>query len=302
MKRYINSNYYCKSVFGRKVYKLALSASNSCPNRDGTKGEGGCIFCSLKGSGDFASSFDMSVAKQIEKAKLNLGEKGKGLKYIAYFQSFTGTYGDVSRLEKIYTEAALHPEIVGVSIATRPDCLDKEVIEMLKRLSEITVLWVELGLQTIKEETATYINRCYKTEEYDNAIKKLSKLNVHIITHIILGLPGESKEDMLNTVRYVGNKTSGIKLQLLHVLKNTKLADDYYNRKFETLSLDEYCGLVADCISIIPENVVIHRITGDGPKKDLIAPVWSGDKKKVLNAINSTLETRGIFPACIYTK
>ncbi len=294
MKEYINSNLYCKQVFGCKVYKLALSAAKTCPNRDGLKGTGGCIFCSESGSGDFASNSDSSVKKQILSAKALLGEKGKGCKYIAYFQSFSGTYGDIEELEEVYTEAINEKDIVGISIATRPDCLGKKELSMLKRLSKKTLLWVELGLQTVHKETAEYINRCYELSVYDEAISKLREINCHIITHIILGLPGESREDMLQTVKYVGEKTDGIKLQLLHILKNTKIANDYYSGKFNVLTLNEYCDIIAECIEILPDNIVIHRMTGDGPKKDLIAPLWSGDKKRVLNTLNRVLRENGI--------
>lgn len=292
--KYISANAYCRRVFGEKVYKLALSASDSCPNRDGTVGTGGCIFCSRGGSGDFAAGAALPVAEQIEQAKAILGEKGRGMKYIAYFQSFTGTYGDLSKLEKIYTEAARQPEIVGLSIATRPDCLGDDAMAMLTRLSAQTVLWVELGLQTIHERTARYINRGYPLEVYDEAMEKLSPIGVHRITHVILGLPGESRENMLETVSYVGQRTDGIKLQLLHVLEGTKLAELYRQGEFRTLDREEYCALVADAVKRLPENVVIHRLTGDGAKKDLIAPLWSGDKKRVLAEINRELRRREV--------
>ena len=294
--RYISANTYCRRVFGEKVYKLALSASVSCPNRDGTKGYGGCIFCSRGGSGDFAAPAEASFSAQMENAKKILGAKGNGLKYIAYFQSFTGTYGDLDRLEHIYTQSAEAEGIVGVSIATRPDCLGERELQMLERLSEKTTLWVELGLQTIHERTAEYIRRGYALDCYDKAMEALKELGVHRITHVILGLPGESREEMLQTVRYVGQRTDGIKLQLLHVLEGTDLAEDYRAGKFETLGMDEYCELVAEAVSLLPENVVIHRLTGDGAKKDLIAPLWSGDKKRVLNRLNAALRARGISP------
>ena len=292
--RYISANVYCRRVFGEKVYKLALSASDSCPNRDGTKGSGGCIFCSRGGSGDFAASAALPISEQITQAKAILDEKGRGMKYIAYFQSFTGTYGDMAKLEKIYSEAARMRDIVGVSIATRPDCLEDNAMAMLERLSEHTTLWVELGLQTIHERTAAYINRGYALDIYDEAIEKLSKIDVHRITHLIFGLPGESRDDMLETAAYVGRRTDGIKLQLLHVLEGTKLAELYRQGTFRTLEQDEYCALVADAVKLLPENVVIHRMTGDGAKKDLIAPLWSGDKKRVLADINRELRRRGI--------
>ena len=294
--RYISANTYCRRVFGEKVYKLALSASESCPNRDGTKGYGGCIFCSRGGSGDFAAPAGGSLDAQIENARKILGVKGKGLKYIAYFQSFTGTYGDLDALERIYTQSAEAEGIVGVSIATRPDCLGERELSMLERLSRKTTLWVELGLQTIHPGTAEYIRRGYDLACYDKAMEALKELGVHRITHVILGLPGESREEMMQTVRYVGERTDGVKLQLLHVLEGTDLAADYRAGKFETLGMDEYCELVAEAVSLLPEDVVIHRLTGDGAKKDLIAPLWSGDKKRVLNRLNAALRARGISP------
>jgi len=296
VKYYRTANSYCREVFGSKVYKLALSASVSCPNRDGTVGCGGCSFCSAGGSGDFAASAALPVEEQIVQARAILGGKGKGLPNIAYFQSFTGTHGDLKRLAEIYTRAAAQPGIVGLSIATRPDCLGPDALEMLRRLSERTVLWVELGLQTIHEYTAKRINRCYPLSVYESAVDALEKLNVHIITHVILGLPGESPEDMLQTVAYVGRKSPGIKLQLLHVLRGTAMAESYARGEFEVLSLAEYCDITADALELLPESTVVHRITGDGAKRDLIAPLWSGDKKRVLAELSRVLRTRGIFP------
>ena len=296
-KEYLSMNVYCRRVFGRKVYKLALSAATTCPNRDGTVGVGGCTFCSTGGSGDFAAMASLPVTQQIEEAKKHLGAKGQGLKYIAYFQSFTGTYGDLEHLEQIYTQAADLPEIVGLSVATRPDCLGPKALDMLGRLSARKPLWVEVGLQTVREETATRCNRCYSLPVYEQAMKDLEALGVHRITHVILGLPGESREDMLNTVRYVGELTDGIKLQLLHVLRGTALAESHKSGEFEVMQPEEYCRLVADAIEILPEHIVIHRLTGDGPKKDLIAPLWSADKKRVLADLNSVLRQRGISTA-----
>jgi len=239
MKRFLSTSGYLKSVFGQKIYKLSLSAANTCPNRDGTVGTGGCIFCSMGGSGDFATPYNMPINEQIENAKARLGDKGADVQYIAYFQSFTGTYGDLEYLEKIYTYTANRPDITALSIATRPDCLGDAVIEMLKRLSKIKPLWVELGLQTVNEDTARYINRGYALSMYDKAIERLKGLNVHIITHIILGLPGETKADMLKSVMYIGQKSDGVKLQLLHVLKGTALQKEYEKGTFNTLSKEE---------------------------------------------------------------
>lgn len=294
---YLTANVYCRRIFGDKVYKLALSAATGCPNRDGTVGAGGCAFCSVGGSGDFAASAVLSVSRQIQEAKRILGAKGEGLKYIAYFQSYTGTYGDLVLLERIYTEAVEHPDIVGLSIATRPDCLGRDVLAMLERLVAKKPLWVELGLQTSNEETAKCINRGYPLSVYEKAMADLAALNVHRITHVILGLPKESRESMLTTVKYAGQFTDGVKLQLLHVLERTALAESYRRGEFRTLEPDEYYELVADALELLPENVVIHRFTGDGAKRDLIAPKWSGDKKRVLADINRVLRAREIQPA-----
>lgn len=293
---YLTANFYCRRLFGGKVYKLALSAASTCPNRDGTVGVGGCVFCSEGGSGDFAASAALPVSQQIEDAKRILGAKGEGLRYIAYFQSYTGTYGDLVRLERIYTEAAEHPDIVGLSIATRPDCLGRDSLAMLKRLASKKPLWVELGLQTANEETAKRINRGYPLAVYEKAMADLAELNVHRITHVILGFPGETRTDMLASVKYAGQLTDGIKLQLLHVLEGTALAESYHRGEFRTLEPDEYYELVADAVELLPENVVVHRLTGDGAKRDLIAPKWSGDKKRVLADLNRVLRAREIQP------
>lgn len=294
---YLTANVYCRRIFGEKVYKLALSASTNCPNRDGTVGVGGCVFCSTGGSGDFAAPAVLPISRQIDQAKRILGTKGEGLKYIAYFQSYTGTYGDLVLLERMYTEAAEHPDIVGLSIATRPDCLGKDALAMLERLAAKKPLWVELGLQTSNEETAKRINRCYPLSVYEKAMADLKALNVHRITHIILGLPNESRADMLQTVKYAGQFTDGVKLQLLHVLEETVLAESYRQGEFQTLEPNEYYELVADALELLPENMVIHRLTGDGAKRNLIAPKWSGDKKRVLADLNQVLRAREIQPA-----
>ena len=293
---YLTANVYCRRLFGGKVYKLALSAATGCPNRDGTAGVGGCVFCSAGGSGDFAASAALPISRQIKEAKRILGTKGEGLKYIAYFQSYTGTYGDLLRLECIYTEAAEHPDVVGLSIATRPDCLGRDALAMLERLATKKPLWVELGLQTSNEETAKRMNRGYPLSVYEKAMADLAVLGVHRITHVILGLPRESRANMLETVKYVGQLTDGIKLQLLHVLEGTALAESYRRGEFRVLEPDEYYQLVADAVELLPENVVIHRLTGDGAKRDLIAPKWSGDKKRVLTNINRVLRAREIQP------
>lgn len=287
--KYTTLNSYLKEKFGCKVYKISLDCGFTCPNRDGTLGYGGCIFCSEGGSGDFAESRTLGVTEQIESGKERVKNKIKSGKYIAYFQAFTNTYADVNTLEKIFSQAINHPDIVALSIATRPDCLEQEKIELLSRLNKIKPIFVELGLQTVNEKTAKYIRRGYTLDVYDDAVKRLHEQGINVVTHIIIGLPYETKEDMLSSVKYVCKVTDGIKLQLLHILKGTDLAKDYFEHKFEVLSLEEYTDIIAECVKIIPENVVIHRLTGDGAKKDLIAPLWSADKKKVLNTINKRL-------------
>lgn len=287
--KYTTLNSYLKEKFGCKVYKISLDCGFTCPNRDGTLGYGGCIFCSEGGSGDFAESRALGVTEQIESGKERVKNKIKSGKYIAYFQAFTNTYADVNTLEKMFSEAINHPDIVALSIATRPDCLEQEKIELLSRLNKIKPIFVELGLQTVNEKTAKYIRRGYTLDVYDDAVERLHEQGINVVTHLIIGLPYETKEDMLSSVKYVCKVTDGIKLQLLHILNGTDLAKDYFEHKFEVLSLEEYTDIISECVKIIPENVVIHRLTGDGAKKDLIAPLWSADKKKVLNTINKRL-------------
>lgn len=288
--KYTTLNNYLKERFGEKVYKIALNGGFTCPNRDGTIDTRGCIFCSKGGSGDFAESPDLTITEQIENGKKRLEKKIKNGKYIAYFQAFTNTYAPVERLRTTYEEAINHPDIVALSIGTRPDCLGDNVLALLDELNEIKPIFVELGLQTINEDTAKYIRRGYTLEVYDKAVADLHKIGINVVTHIILGLPNESKEDMLNSVKYACKVTDGIKLQLLHILKGTDLAKDYEQGKFKALTLEQYTEIIKECVQIIPENVVIHRLTGDGAKKDLIAPLWSADKKTVLNTINRALK------------
>lgn len=288
--KYTTLNNYLKERFGEKVYKIALNGGFTCPNRDGKISTRGCIFCSKGGSGDFAESPDLTITKQIENGKKRLEKKFKNGRYIAYFQAFTNTYAPVEKLRAIYTEAIIHPDIVALSIGTRPDCLGNDVLALLDELNKIKPIFVELGLQTINEDTARYIRRGYTLEVYDKAVADLHKIGINVVTHIILGLPGESKNDMLKSVEYACKVTDGIKLQLLHILKGTDLAKDYEQGKFEVLTLEQYTEIIKECVQIIPENVVIHRLTGDGAKKDLIAPLWSADKKTVLNTINRALK------------
>ena len=297
MTRYFLSD-YLKKTFGCKVYRLSLSAGCTCPNRDGNVGTGGCAFCSAGGSGDFAESFE-DIDLQIQKAKIRVDSKfprsteAKDRKYIAYFQSFTSTYGSPERLRPIFTKAIMRPEIVALSIGTRPDCLPPPIIEMLLELNKIKPVWVELGLQTIHEISAEKMNRCYSLECFEKAYSDLKKSSLLVIVHLILGLPGESKEEMLESVRYLAklNPTlDGIKLHLLHVLEGTPLAEIYRKNPFHVMTLEEYTDLIVECLDLLPETTVVHRMTGDGPKRILIAPQWSGDKKRVLNTLKKKLE------------
>lgn len=282
------SQHYRES-FGCKVYKLALDGGFTCPNRDGTLGTGGCIFCSGAGSGDFAVGGN-SIPCQIQQAKQKVAFKNKSGKYIAYFQSFTNTYGPVDKLESLYRQAMAPEEIVGLAIGTRPDCLPEETVALLQKLNAIKPISVELGLQTIHEDSARYIRRGYPTEVYFDAVRRLKQAGLEVVTHIILGLPGETMEQMVQTTKaVVAAGTDGIKFQLLHVLEGTDLAFDYRAGKFECLTMDAYAQILKACLTQVPDSVVIHRITGDGAKKDLIAPLWSADKKKVLAYLNAQL-------------
>ncbi len=289
--KYYSLNHYLRDTFGCKVYKLSLDGGFTCPNRDGTIDTRGCIFCSKGGSGDFAESRLLPITEQIEQGKKRVESKIKSGKYIAYFQAFTNTYAPVEALRKKFYEAINHKNIVALSIATRPDCLGDDILALLDELNKIKPVFVELGLQTIHEKSAAYIRRGYPLSVYDDAVRKLKAIGINIVVHVILGLPNESKADMLETVKYVCNSgINGIKLQLLHILKNTDLADEYYRGNVKVLELDEYIDLVKACVAIIPKDIVIHRLTGDGAKKDLIAPLWSADKKNVLNNINKALQ------------
>lgn len=287
---YLSFNKYLKDKFGQKVYKISLDGGFTCPNRDGKTGTRGCIFCSKGGSGDFAESREMSITEQIESGKKKVEKKIKSGKYIAYFQAFTNTYAPIEMLRQKYEEAINHPDIVALSIATRPDCLGDDVIRLLDEMNKIKPVFVELGLQTIHQKSAKYIRRGYDLSVYDKAVRDLKKIGVNVVVHVILGLPNESENDMLETVKYVCESgANGIKLQLLHVIDGTDLAKDYEKGLFKTLEFDEYVNLIEKCVKIIPKDIVIHRLTGDGAKKDLIAPLWSADKKRVLNAINKAL-------------
>ena len=301
-KPYYSLDYYLKETFGTKVYKLALDGGMTCPNRDGTIGTGGCIFCSEGGSGDFAAKRDVSVRAQVDAAKLRVSSKiSVDGSFIAYFQSYTNTYAPLAYLEQIFSEAISLPEICALSIGTRPDCLPDETIELLSRLNQEKPVWVELGLQTIHEKTAEFIRRGYKLSVFEDAYHRLKAAGLSVIVHVILGLPGESKEDILDTIQYLaslehdGKHIDGIKLQLLHVLKGTDLNDIYLSGAFKTMELEEYLELVADCIQLLPQDIVIHRISGDGPKSILTAPLWSGNKRLVLNSMTKYLKEHEVW-------
>ncbi|GMQ62317.1 TIGR01212 family radical SAM protein [Vallitalea sp. AN17-2] len=295
-KPYYSLNYYLRELYGEKIYKIAIDGGFTCPNRDGKIGTRGCIFCSEGGSGDFASSASLSIYDQIEEGKKKLSSKKTGNKYIAYFQAYTNTYAPINRLKALFREAISHPDIIGLSVATRPDCLDNEVIKLLATINKTKKVWVELGLQSIHTSSASFIRRGYELDCFDSAVTRLTEAGLDVVVHLILGLPNETKEDVLQSVKYICNKNiRGIKLQLLHVLKNTDLADYYAENDFKILSMDEYIDLLISCIEIIPPEIVIHRITGDGPKNLLIEPLWSGNKKVVLNTILKEFKNRNTW-------
>lgn len=330
-KPYYSLDFYLKETFGHKVYKLALDGGMTCPNRDGTLGTGGCIFCSEGGSGDFAQKagpglrqdgpeLTQAVFSQIEQAKERVSAKIKDGKYIAYFQSYTNTYAPVSYLERLFSAALSHPDVEALSIGTRPDCLSGETVALLSRLNQIKPVWVELGLQTIHEKTARLIRRSYELPCFLDAFERLKTAGLSVIVHVILGLPGESRSDMLETVRFLGSLRArglqtpslpagsalsaeapgtdhidGIKLQLLHILKGTELARLYEREPFPVMEPEEYVSLIADCIRLLPQDIVIHRISGDGPKRLLIAPEWSANKRFVLNSIARALRETGAY-------
>ncbi|MBQ3999776.1 MAG: TIGR01212 family radical SAM protein [Oscillospiraceae bacterium] len=277
--------------FGEKVYRIPLSAGCTCPNRDGTLGTGGCAFCSGSGSGEFSFP-DIPISEQIRKGKELLAGKTDARRFIGYFQSYTNTYGDQNRLRQLFLEVISDPEICALSIATRPDCLEEDMISFLSDLSGIKPVWVELGLQTANDETARAMNRCYEREAFDSAYKRLKKAGLEVIVHIILGLPGEDEEDMMRTARYVSQlkpEVNGIKIHMLQILKGTALGEEYEREPFRVLSLEEYTDLVIRIFRMLPESTVIHRFTGDGPKKLLIEPKWCWEKKKVLNYMNKEI-------------
>ena len=295
-KPYRSLDYMLRERFGEKVYKVTLNGGMSCPNRDGTLGTRGCIFCSEGGSGDFAADVSLSVTEQIESQIALLSGKRPIQKYIAYFQAYTNTYAPVEYLRKIFKEAMSHPRIVALSVGTRPDCLGEEVLDLLEELNRIKPVWIELGLQTIHEKTAQYIRRGYRLSCFDQAVENLRRRNIEVIVHTILGLPGESREEILETMRYLNKKDiQGIKLQLLHVLKGTDLAYDYLAGRFHVYEREEYLALLIECLENLDPEIVIHRITGDGPKDLLIAPLWASRKREVLNLLHHQMKEQNSY-------
>lgn len=295
-KRYNSLDYYIKETFHEKLYKLSLNAGCTCPNRDGTCGTRGCIFCSRGGSGDFAADVSLSIPEQLRVEKEKKKSKYSGHSYIAYFQAYTNTYGPLEVLEKAFTQALADPEMKVLSIATRPDCLSAEILDLLERLSLIKPVWIELGLQTIHESTAEFIRRGYPLPVFEEALKKLRALGLSVIVHTILYLPGESEADMLETIEYLNRQDiQGIKLQLLHVLKDTDLYDYYLEHPFFLPTMEEYLEFLGTCLCCLRPDIVIHRLTGDGPKSLLAAPLWTGNKRLVLNQMEKSFRERDIW-------
>ncbi len=300
-KRYYSVDYYLKHTFGEKVYRLSLNGGMTCPNRDGTLDTRGCIFCSSAGSGDFAQNACEPISQQLSAAKKQIRSKRNCNKFIAYFQAYTNTYAPVEYLRRIFMEAISDPDVVILSIATRPDCLSPEILSLLEELNSIKPVWIELGLQTIHPETSRLIRSGFTLSCFHEAVANLSHLSIPVIVHVILGLPGESREQMLETVSHVGNlHVFGIKLQLLHVLSDTDLGTLYQKQPFGLFTREEYCELISDCLSILPTDITIHRLTGDGPKDLLIGPLWSSGKRTVLNEIHKTLKDHDIWQGKYY--
>ncbi|MCM1106815.1 MAG: TIGR01212 family radical SAM protein [Blautia sp.] len=297
MKMY-TLNQYLRDTFGEKVYKLALDGGFTCPNRDGTLDSRGCIFCSGAGSGEFSGGRTKSIPEQLALGKSRVANKLRDGKYIAYFQAFTNTYAPIERLDTLYEEALQHKDVVALSVATRPDCLPEDVVALLAEKNRKKPVWVELGLQTIHKETVAYIRRGYPLSVFDDAVRRLKASSLQVIVHVILGLPYETETQMKQTVSYVGKSgADGIKLQLLHVIRGTDLEREYRLGRFQTLSLEEYVRLVADCLALLPEDMVIHRMTGDGDRRTLVAPLWSTDKKRVLNASHRAIAEKERAPS-----
>lgn len=300
-KPYHSFDYMLKERFSCKIYKTALNGGMTCPNRDGTLGERGCIFCSQGGSGDFAGDRRDSITEQINKQAEKLAQKRNASAFIAYFQAYTNTYAPVEYLRKIYTEAINHPQVAAVSIGTRPDCLGPDVLALLEELNQIKPVWIELGLQTIHERTAAYIRRGYPLSCFEETVKALRQRDLDVIVHTILGLPGESRQDILETMEYLNRRDiQGIKLQLLHVLKGTDLAQDYLEGKFSVYTMEEYLDILIDCLEHLSPDIVIHRLTGDGPKDLLMAPLWSSKKRTVLNTLHHECKIRHAYQGRLY--
>lgn len=294
-KRFHSLNYALKSEFGEKIYKVSLDGGFTCPNRDGKVGSSGCIFCSDSGSGEFAGDRGKSISQQIEEQLELISNKFPNGRVIAYFQNFTNTYGDVEYLRSIYEEALAHPRVVGLAIATRPDAIPSEVLDLLEELSKKTFLWIEMGLQTTKDSTAKLINRGYLLELFDNKMRELSTRQIKVVIHVIIGLPHETREDILETIEYVNNvKAWGVKIHLLHIIRDTPLHRYYEKSKFYIYDEDEYIELICSIISMLDKEIVIHRLTGDGSKETLVAPVWSLNKRRVLNEIDKRLKLKSI--------
>jgi radical SAM protein (TIGR01212 family) len=295
-KRYHSLNYFLREKFGEKVFKISLDAGFSCPNRDGTISSGGCIFCSERGSGDFAGNRQFSITKQFEDIQAIMSKKWKEGKYIAYFQAYTNTYGDIEVLKEKYEEAIKQEGVVALAIATRPDCLSDEVIELLSELNKRVYIWIELGLQTVSDKTAKIINRGYDIATFENSVRKLRAASIDVVVHAILGLPEEDKNDMLNTIDYLAHSNiQGIKFHLLHLMKDTPLVKYYELGKLKFLEQEEYVDLICEAIALLPQDIVIHRMTGDAPRELLIGPMWSLKKWEILNAINQKLEKYDIY-------
>ena len=295
-KRYYSLNCFLREKFGQKVFKISLDAGFSCPNRDGTISHGGCIFCSERGSGDFAGNRCFSISKQFDEVKKVMAKKWKLGKYIAYFQAYTNTYGSVSTLRAKYEEAMQQEDVVAIAIATRPDCLEEDVLDLLEELNKKIYLWVELGLQTVNDETAKIINRGYSLKTFEEGLFKLRQRGIDVVVHTIFGLPGEIKTDMISTIRYIADKDiSGVKFHLLHLIKGTPLELLYESGKLDFLEEKEYVDLICTCISILPQNIVVHRLTGDSPRELLIGPLWSLNKWETLNAIDKSLKEKDIY-------
>jgi len=295
-KRYHNLNYFLREKFGDKVFKIALDAGFSCPNRDGTISQGGCLFCSARGSGDFAGSRMFSITKQFEDIKIMMSKKWKSKKYIAYFQAYTNTYASIEVLREKYEEAVSQAGTVALAIATRPDCLSHEVLDLIEEYSRRVYTWVELGLQTQSDESAKIINRGYKLLMFEESLRELNKRNIDVVVHTIFGLPGENKEDMLKTIDYVAHKDiKGIKMHLLHLMEDTPMVELYKQKKLEFLSQDEYIDIICTAITMLPPDMVIHRLTGDAPRELLIGPMWSLKKWEVLNGIDNRLAQLDLY-------